>query len=183
MPWIGISILCLICECQHETQIKEVDMAKVLVSYFSKSGNTKKMAESIREGLDSLGDLDVDFKKAQDTTIDDLRSADGIIIGSPTYFGVMASEVKELMDKSIQCYGKLVGKVGGAFSSSGMIGGGNETTIMSILQGLLIHGMIVQGVQKGNHYGPVSVGAPNEDVQKECVQYGKMMGELVKKLA
>jgi NAD(P)H dehydrogenase (quinone) len=164
-------------------RIKEVDMARVLVSYFSKSGNTKTMAESIREGLDSLGDLDVDFKKAQDTTIDDLRSADGIIIGSPTYFGVMATEVKQLMDKSIQCYGKLVGKVGGAFSSSGMIGGGNETTIMSILQGLLIHGMIVQGVQNGNHYGPVSVGAPNEDVQKECVQYGKMIGELVKKLA
>jgi len=158
-------------------------MSKVLISYFSKSGNTEKMAECIKEGLDSLGDVDVDLKKVQDTTIKDLRSSDGIVIGSPTYFGVMATEVKELMDKSIQCYGKLVGKVGGAFSSSGMIGGGNETTIMSILQGLLIHGMIVQGVQKGNHYGPVSVGAPNEDVQKECVQYGKMIGELVKKLA
>ncbi|MCK4727836.1 MAG: NAD(P)H-dependent oxidoreductase [Desulfobacterales bacterium] len=158
-------------------------MSKVLISYFSKSGNTEKMAEYIKEGLDSLGDVDVDLKKVQDTTIKDLRSSDGIVIGSPTYFGVMATEVKELMDKSIQCYGKLVGRVGGAFSSSGMIGGGNETTIMSILQGLLIHGMIVQGVQKGNHYGPVSVGAPNEDVQKECVQYGKMIGELVKKLA
>lgn len=158
-------------------------MSKVLISYFSKSGNTEKMAEYIKEGLDSLGDVDVDLKKVQDTTIKDLRSSDGIVIGSPTYFGVMATEVKELMDKSIKCYGKLVGKVGGAFSSSGMIGGGNETTIMSILQGLLIHGMIVQGVQKGNHYGPVSVGAPNEDVQKECVRYGKMIGELVKKLA
>lgn len=158
-------------------------MSKVLISYFSKSGNTEKMAEYIKEGLDSLGDVDVDLKKVQDTTIKDLRSSDGIVIGSPTYFGVMATEVKELMDKSIQCYGKLVGRVGGAFSSSGMIGGGNETTIMSILQGLLIHGMIVQGVQKGNHYGPVSVGAPNEDVQKECVRYGKMIGELVKKLA
>jgi NAD(P)H dehydrogenase (quinone) len=162
--------------------VKEIVMAKVLVSYFSKSGNTKKMAESIKNGLDSLGDLDVDLKKIQDTTIDDLLSADGIIIGSPTYFGVMTAEIKELMDKSIRCYGKLVGKVGGAFSSSGMIGGGNETTIMSILQGLLIHGMIVQGVQKGNHYGPVSVGTPNEEEQKECVQYGKMIGGLVKSL-
>lgn len=157
-------------------------MAKVLISYFSKSGNTKKMAESVKEGLDSLSNMDVDLRKVQDTTIDDLRSADGIIIGSPTYFGVMAGEVKQLMDKSIQCYGKLVGKVGGAFSSSGMIGGGNETTIMSILQGLLIHGMIVQGVQKGNHYGPVSVGAPNEEVRSECTQYGKLIGELVRRL-
>ncbi|MCK4485606.1 MAG: NAD(P)H-dependent oxidoreductase [Desulfobacterales bacterium] len=157
-------------------------MSKVLISYFSKSGNTEKMAEYIKEGLDSLGDVDVDLKKVQNTTIKDLRSSDGIIIGSPTYFGVMAREVKALMDKSIQCYGKLVGKVGGAFTSSGMIGGGNETTILSILQGLLIHGMIVQGVQKGNHYGPVSVGAPNEEVRDECLRYGKMIGALVKRL-
>lgn len=157
-------------------------MARVLITYFSKSGNTKEMAQSIKEGLDSMGDVDVALKKVQNTTIDDLRSSDGIIVGSPTYFGVMAAEVKQLMDKSIQCYGKLVGKVGGAFTSSGMIGGGNETTIMSILQGLLIHGMIIQGVQKGNHYGPVSVGAPNEEVRDECVQYGKMIGGLVKKL-
>ncbi len=157
-------------------------MVKVLITYFSKTGNTKKMAEHIKEGLDSMGDVEADLKKAQDTTIDDLRSSDGIIMGSPTYFGVMATEVKDLMDRSIQCYGKLVGKVGGAFSSSAMIGGGNETTIMSIVQGLLIHGMIVQGVVKGNHYGPVSIGAPNEEVRDECIKYGKMIGELVKKL-
>jgi hypothetical protein len=41
--------------------------------------------------------------------------------------------------------------------------------------------MIVQGVQKGNHYGPVSIGAPNEDVRDECVEYGKMIGKLVKR--
>jgi NAD(P)H dehydrogenase (quinone) len=158
-------------------------MASVLISYFSKSGNTKEMAQCIKEGLDALGGVDVSLKKVQETTIDDLRSSDGIVIGSPTYFGVMAAAVKELMDKSIQCYGKLVGKVGGAFTSSGMIGGGNETTIASILQGLLIHGMIVQGVQEGNHYGPVSIGAPDEAVRGECVRYGKMIGELVKKLS
>lgn len=157
-------------------------MAKVLIAYFSKSGNTKKMAEAVAEGVASLGDVDVEIKKVRATTIDDLRAADGIIIGSPTYFGVMADEVKALMDKSIRCYGKLVGKVGGGFSSSGMIGGGNETTILSILQGLLIHGMIIQGVQKGNHYGPVSVGAPSDEDCKECSQYGRMVGKLVKKL-
>ncbi|MGD8757540.1 MAG: flavodoxin domain-containing protein, partial [Deltaproteobacteria bacterium] len=86
-------------------------MASVLISYFSKSGNTKEMAQCIKEGLDALGGVDVSLKKVQETTIDDLRSSDGIVIGSPTYFGVMAAAVKELMDKSIQCYGKLVGKV------------------------------------------------------------------------
>ena len=157
-------------------------MPKALISYFSKSGNTKKMAEFIKEGLDAVNELEVTLKKVQDTTIDDLRLSDAIIVGSPTYFGVMATAVKELMDKSIQCYGKLVGKVGGAFTSSGLIGGGNETTILSILQGFLIHGMVVQGVQKGNHYGPVSVGRPDKTVQAECIQYGRLIGELVKRV-
>lgn len=44
------------------------------------------------------------------------------------------------------------------------------------------HGMIVQGVNKGNHYGPVSIGAPNEEVCDECAEYGKMTGELVNRL-
>jgi NAD(P)H dehydrogenase (quinone) len=157
-------------------------MSKVLISYFSKSGNTQKMASYIKEGLISSGDLQVDLKEVKDTTIDDLLSSDGIIIGSPTYFGVMAADVKDLIDKSIKCFGKLSGKVGGAFTSSAMVGGGNETTIMSIIQALLIHGMIVQGDNKGNHYGPVSIGAPDQGVIDECVRYGKRLGDLVKKL-
>ena len=56
-------------------------MSMVLISYFSKSGNTKQMAEYIKEGFESLDDVDVDLKKVQDTTIKDLRSSDGIIIG------------------------------------------------------------------------------------------------------
>jgi len=157
-------------------------MPKVLITCFSKSGNTKRMAEYIREGLNSSGDVEVDLKGVEDTTIDDLRSSDGIIIGSPTYFGAMSTEVKDLIDRSIKCFGKLAGKVGGAFTSSAMVGGGNETTIMSILQALLIHGMIIHGDHKGNHYGPVSIGAPNEDVRDECLRYGKRFGNLVKKL-
>lgn len=157
-------------------------MSKVLISYFSKSGNTQKMASYIKEGLISSGDLQVDLKEVKDTAIDDLLSSDCIIIGSPTYFGVMATDVKDLIDKSIKCFGKLSGKVGGAFTSSAMVGGGNETTIMSIIQALLIHGMIVQGDNKGNHYGPVSIGAPDQGVIDECIRYGKRLGDLVKRL-
>jgi NAD(P)H dehydrogenase (quinone) len=156
-------------------------MARVLISYFSKSGNTEAMAHHIKAGVGSMEEVDVLIKRVEDTKMEDLLSSDAIVIGSPTYFGVMATEVKNLMDKSIQCYGKLVGKIGGAFTSSGMIGGGNETTILSILQGFLIHGMIVQGVQKGNHYGPVSVGAPDDEIRDECVRYGQMIGTTVKR--
>ena len=156
-------------------------MPKALISYYSKSGNTKKMAEYIKEGIGSVEKMEVVVKKISETVLEDMLNSDVIIIGSPTYFGVMSAEVKELMDKSVKYFGKLNGKIGGAFTSSGAIGGGNETTILSILQGLLIHGMIVHGVQKGNHYGPVSIGAPDEGVKEECVHYGKLLGQLAVK--
>ena len=113
----------------------------------------------------------------------DLPGYDGIIYGSPTYFGVMATEVKDLIDRSVECYGKLDGKAGGAFTSSGMLAGGNETTIMAILQTHLIHGMVVQGDTKTSHYGPVAVEEPDERAAEECVRYGKRFAALVMKLS
>ena len=160
---------------------REDKMPKALISYYSRSGNTKKMAEHIKEGIGSIAKMEVTVKKISETALEDMLNSDVIIIGSPTYFGVMTAEVKELMDKSIKYFGKLNGKIGGAFTSSGGIGGGNETTILSILQGFLIHGMIIQGIQKGNHYGPVSIDAPDESVIKECINYGKLLGQLAVK--
>jgi len=157
-------------------------MPKALISYYSRSGNTKKMAVYIKEGICSVEKMEVTVKKISETALEDVLNSDVIIIGSPTYFGVMTAEVKELMDKSVKYFGKLNGKIGGAFTSSGAIGGGNETTILSILQGFLIHGMIIQGVQKGNHYGPVAIGAPDEAVKKECISYGKLLGQLAVKM-
>jgi len=94
----------------------------------------------------------------------------------------MAAEAKDLIDRSVKYFGKMIGKVGGAFTSSGGIGGGNETTIVSILQAWLIHGMVVQGFQKGSHYGPVAVGAPDDRAEEECLRYGRQVAELTKKL-
>ncbi len=157
-------------------------MARVLISYYSRSGNTRKMAEKIRDGAEAVEGVEVELKKVKETTLDDLLDADGIILGSPTYFGVMAAEAKDLVDRSVKYFGKMAGKVGGAFTSSGGIGGGNETTIGSILYAWLIHGMVVQGFQKGSHYGPVAVGAPDERAEDECVRYGRQTAELTKKL-
>jgi NAD(P)H dehydrogenase (quinone) len=140
------------------------------------------MAEKIVQGAEAVDGVDVSLKKLKETTIDDLLDADGIIMGSPTYFGVMAAETKDLIDRSVKYFGKMVGKVGGAFTSSGGIGGGNETTIASILQAWLIHGMVVQGFQKGSHYGPVAVGAPDERAEDECVRYGRQVAELTARL-
>jgi len=156
-------------------------MAKVLMTYHSRTGHTEKMATIIAETLRGRGH-DVTLKRVTDTTNQDLLSADGVLVGSPTYYGQMAGEVKSLFDQSVKYHGKLDGKVGGAFTSSGLIGGGNETTIMGILACLLVHGFIVQGNPSSDHYGPVAIGSPDERAEKGCQRYAERFADLLDRL-
>jgi NAD(P)H dehydrogenase (quinone) len=163
--------------CPSEVTI----VAKILICYYSRSGNTKKMAYLIQKGVMDEN-VEVDTKNVKDVKVDDLRMYDGIIIGSPTYYGGPAAPIKDLLDKSIKHHGKLQDKVGGAFSSSANVGGGNETTIIAILQSLLIHGMIVCGDSLGDHYGPVAIEKPDKRAEAVCIRYGRRVAKLTKKL-
>ena len=136
-------------------------MAKVLIVYYSCSGNTEKMAELVAEGV-KKEKVEVVVKDVKKTEPKELLNYEGIIIGSPTYYGGAAAPVRDLIDKSVKFHGKLQGRVGGAFTSSGAIGGGNETTILSILTAMLIHGMVIQGNSDDDHYGPVAIEAPDK---------------------
>ena len=156
-------------------------MAKVLIIYYSRTGHTEKMADVVEDAIRQEG-VEAVKKKAEDVKVDELLNFDGIVIGSPTYYGTMAWPIKKLIDESVKFHGKLTGKVGAAFSSSANIGGGNETVILSILEALLIHGMIVQGEPKGDHYGPVGINEPDERALKGCRKLGETVASLVKKL-
>jgi len=156
-------------------------MAKILICYYSRSGNTKKMAYLIRKGV-MEEDMEVDTKEVKEVKVDDLKSYDGIILGSPTYYGLPAAEMKALLDKSIKHHGKLQDKVGGAFASSANVGGGNETTVLALLESLMIHGMVIAGDSRGDHYGPVSIEKPDKRVEENCVRYGRRIAALTKKL-
>jgi len=157
-------------------------MAKILVAYYSLSGHTKKMAELIVEGIKKENTVEAALKNVEELKVDELLDYQGIIIGSPVYYGSMAAPIKKLFDDSVKFHTKLDGRIGGAFSSSANIGGGNETTILDILNAMLIHGMIIQGDPRGDHYGPVAIGAPDERSQKQCLRYGQRIAQLVKKL-
>lgn len=156
-------------------------MPGVLIVYYSRTGNTEAMAGLVGEGVKKSG-VEVEIKKVNEVKPEDFLEAEGIIIGSPTYYGSMAGELKVLLDKTVEFHGSLEGKVGGAFSSAANIGGGNETTIMDILKAFLIHGMIIRGDSQGDHYGPVAIGAPDDRASKQCRKLGERVGELVKKL-
>jgi len=156
-------------------------MLKAIIIYYSLTGNTKRMAESIAEGLKKEG-VNTVVKEAEKVRPGELLKFEAIIIGSPTYYGTMAAQIKKLLDDSVEFHGKLDGKVGAAFSSSANIGGGNETTILDILNAMLIHGMIIQGDPAGGHYGPVAIDAPDSRAMKECARLGSRVAKLVKKL-
>jgi len=156
-------------------------MAKGIVLYYSGSGNTKAMAELIAEAMNEA-DLATECRPVDRVKADDLLAFDAIVVGSPTHYGNMAGPIKQLFDETVNFHGQLDGKVGGAFSSSANIGGGNETTIMGIIEAMLISGMVVQGDANGDHYGPVSIGRPDERVERQCQRRGKRIAELTKKL-
>jgi NAD(P)H dehydrogenase (quinone) len=139
------------------------------------------MAVRIAEVLNEKG-LPADLKKVQDVLPADLLAYDCLVFGSPTYYGTMAWPLKKLIDESVKHHGKLKGKVGGAFTSSANLAGGNETTVLDILKSLMIHGMIVQGDHQGDHYGPVAVGRPDERSLKSCEKYAVRLAALTKKL-
>lgn len=155
-------------------------MAKVLIVYYSRSGNTEAMATAIAKAVTEEG-LDVVCKKVKDVAVDELLEADGLIVGSPTYYGTMAASVKRLLDASVKHHGKLDGKVGAAFASAAATG--QETTLFSILQALLIHGMIIQGDPKVDHYGVTSIEKPDEQVLEKCQRFGQRFATLVKQVA
>lgn len=157
-------------------------MAKVLVAYYSRGGATARMAELVAEGARAVRGAQVELKKVADVDPKGLAAYDALLLGSPTYYGTLAAELKALLDKSVAIHGALEGKVGGAFTSSANLAGGNETTILSILQGLLIHGMIIQGTSEGSHYGPVAVGKPDKRAENECRDLGRRAAELAVKL-
>jgi NAD(P)H dehydrogenase (quinone) len=156
-------------------------MANAIVIYYSRTGNTKEMAEIIAKSMNDA-DVQTECKSVSDIKAEELLDYDAIVIGSPTYYGHMAGPIKQLIDDSVAFHGKLDGTIAAAFSSSANIAGGNETTIMGIIEAMLIAGCVVQGDPKGDHYGPVSIGKPDGRVQQQCVRRGRRIAELTKKL-
>ena len=141
-------------------------MTKVLVLYYSSYGHIESMAQEVAEGARSSG-AQVDIKRVPELMSeevaknagvkldqaapiakpDDLVDYDAVIFGSPTRFGNMAAQMRNFLDMTggLWAKGKLVGKVGSVFTSTGT-GGGNETTIQSFHTTLFHHGFVVVGL-------------------------------------
>src|ERR1700689_381385 len=152
-------------------------MAKVLVLYYSSYGHVETMANAIAEGARSAG-AHVDIKRVPETApaevakaahfkldqkapvanIEELANYDAIVVGSPTRFGRIASQMASFLDQAggLWMRGALHGKVGGAFTSTATQHGGQETTLFSMITNLLHFGMVIVGLDYG-HAGQMTV--------------------------
>lgn len=152
-------------------------MPKVLVLYYSSYGHLETMAQAVAEGA-RAGGAQVDVKRVPETApeavakaahfkldqaapvarVDELADYDAIVIGAPTRFGRMPSQMAAFLDQAggLWAKGALHGKVGGAFTSTATQHGGQEVTLFSIITNLLHFGMVIVGLPY-SHQGQMTL--------------------------
>ena len=157
---------------------------QILILYYSKGGNTRKLAEKIAQGVEEVEGVKALLKHTEDVTKEDFLDSSGVIVGSPVYFGIMAAPLKKIFDEFVGVRKRMEGKVGAAFATSGDASGGKETTMMSIIQCLLTYGVVVMGdpMSATGHFGVACAGAPDEKIGKNAMKLGVRVAELAKKL-
>jgi len=198
---------------------------KIGVVYYSMTGNTFRMAQAVCEGIEEAGgqavlrtvpellpkgviDSDERIKRAKApqekvaiAKVDELAEFDGLILGSPTRFGNMCSQLRNFLDQTggLWLKGALIGKPAGVFCCTASLHGGQETTLVSMMFTLLHHGAMIVGVpysikelietkSGGTPYGPTAVvGAmadqsPTEVDLKIARELGKRVSQIAQKL-
>ena len=147
---------------------------KILIVYYSLYGHVLKLAQAVKEGAESVKGAEVLFRRVEEfdvvlkktaddkylsqvreqqkdipvCTLDDLRAADGVIIGSPTRYGNMTAQMKQLIDSTASLWlkGEMEGKPAGVFTCTASTHGGQETTLVTMMIPLLHLGMLIVGV-------------------------------------
>ncbi|KAA1173710.1 NAD(P)H:quinone oxidoreductase [Marinobacter salinexigens] len=193
----------------------------ILVLYYSRTGQTAEMASQIGRGISRVTGVDARIRAvppvSPDTeaslpgvpdtgapyaTKEDLAGCSGLALGSPTRFGNMAAPLKYFLDTTGDLWlsGALSGKPAGAFTSTGSLHGGQETTLMTMMMPLLHHGMVLCGLPYtekalsktetgGTPYGPSHWAGTDEqlplsaDEKGLCQAFGERLATLALKLA
>lgn len=143
---------------------------EILVLYWSRGGKTAEMARYVARGVAEVEGMTARLRTVPDlprpdaapadpgsgrdetrpplASLSDLERAAGIVLGSPTRFGLMAAPLKHFLDQtgSLWLSGALSGKPGAVFTSTGSPHGGQESTLLGMLLPLMHHGMLLVGL-------------------------------------
>jgi NAD(P)H dehydrogenase (quinone) len=192
-------------------------MTEILVLYYSRNGSTAALARQVCRGVESVEAASAKLRSvapvsaenerpvnqvpesgAPFATIDDLRNADALILGSPTRFGNMAAPMKHFIDQTsgLWVQGSLVNKPAAVFTSTQSMHGGQESTLLSMMLPLLHQGMIMVGLpytdkvltttrSGGSPYGASHVAevAVNGALSAEEIELAQALGRRVARLA
>jgi NAD(P)H dehydrogenase (quinone) len=197
----------------------------ILIVYYSMYGHVLQLARAVEEGARSVPGAEVIFRRVREfpeveqatannaavqavreqqkdvpiVTLDELRAADAIIFGSPTRYGNMTAQMKQLFDSTASLWlnGELEGKIGAAFTSTASTHGGQETTLVTMMIPMLHLGMIIMGVpysvrgmthteaRGGTPYGPSTIAGPRGELQpkEEDLFIARTLGQRVAEAA
>lgn len=198
-------------------------MPRILVLYHSTYGHVEAMAEAVAEGARSVEGAVVDIRRVPELVpeelakqsgykldqpapiarVDELGDYDAVIVGAGTRYGTAASQMRNFLDQTggLWMKGGLVGKVGSAFTSTATQHGGQETTLIGLIQTLLHHGMLIAGlpyawagqqrmdeITGGSPYGATTITGgdgsrmPSENELEGARWQGRYVAETAKKL-
>lgn len=195
-------------------------MAHILVLYYSRSGATRQMAHFMARGIEMHGEFSALTRTVPwvsptneatsplvpeegdcYVTLDELRDAAGLALGSPTRFGNMAAPMKYFWDTTTPLWlsGALAGKPATCFTSTGSLHGGQETTLVSMILPLLHHGMLIMGIPYtesalnttnagGTPYGASHLAGIKSDLpitddeRTLCIAQGRRLAEVASRL-
>ena len=128
-----------------DLSIAEENKTEILIVYYSRTGNTKQMAEAVAEGANEVTDVKVNLCNVDSVNMKDIKLAHAIIVGSPVYNANTAPKIQEFINRWPFKNSPLKNKIGAAFVTAGGISAGEEIVLMNILKSMLIFGMIVVG--------------------------------------
>jgi NAD(P)H dehydrogenase (quinone) len=201
---------------------------KILIAYYSRYGHTLQMARAVEDGVASAKGVEPVFRRIQEfpdfekeinkdkytkqvwdrqkdvsvCTLNDLREADGVILGTPTRYGNMTAQMKRFIDSTAELWleGALEGRPVGLFTSTATTHGGQETTLLTMMVPLLHLGMLIVGVpystpgmlhtegRGGTPYGATTLAGPQNNLQPApddlniARALGKRVAEIAKKI-
>ena len=190
-------------------------MSEILVVYYSRDGSTAELARQACRGIESIAGASATLRTVPAVsasseaapravpdqgppfaTLEELRRADALMLGSPTRFGNMAAPLKYFIDSTSSLWldGALAGKPAGVFTASQTMHGGQESTLLSMMLPLLHHGMLLVGLpytelalgatrSGGTPYGASHVAAMQQDLTEHERVLAQALGKRVAQLA
>ena len=163
----------------------ELGLVRLLLLFDSRGGLTEQLAEAVAEGVRSVPNVELRYRRLDDAPPSELLGIDALIIGSPNWSG-MTGKLKDWFDHSGDLWetGELAGKVGACFTAGWSRSGGTEATLLQLLHLILSHGMVFVGLpwtdamrRSGSYYGATAHGEVTEEDREQARALGRRVAE------